>query len=626
MIPTTDTSRKLTGSLGGERHQMSIHAHNIPHLMGILTDLYSDPEMAVIREYSTNALDSHIMAKVDKPIQISLPTPLRQTFEVRDFGLGLSVDEIVEVYGSYGASTKRDTNDAQGCLGLGSKSALTYTNMFTVRAIKNGVQAEVAFFRNEDGSGAIEVVDTKSTTEHNGVTIIVPTKANSSFKEKALKLYQVWKPGTVEVIGETIDFIAEREGVVELSHGYAVPRKTENGAKTFIVMGNVPYPLNSQGTYYDKFDFYHFADMGAVEFVPSREALNFTPSTRRYADRVLLNLNDQALKKYIKGEIEKAKTLAEAYEAQNMFAERFGRALGTFHWNGTYLSNSANTGKVRIWEVDENIEQRYAWSTTYSIYYAHAHKYAFVKKPERFTHKNKVQLRQLLAKKYPDVEYIVLADRPTDNFLQFTCKQIPWSKIEKEIVPKAVRQKGAPKPKPEYHFYHGERGYLSHDHAVLPDDKKMIWSLRGPFHNQAEWLKENKDYIFVHLAPNRVDKFVRENPKAVQWSEIQAELEKALPQFTDAEKAYMSLHWMRAESVLPWLVKNGYATDFEKEIASIDKRALAKKQQAWDNVGKDYDKADHCVISRKYPLLDYNTISSHPKHTRLYVEAVRNSE
>ena len=48
------------GTLGDEdRTKMTFDENSIAHLMSVLTDLYSDKELAVIREYSTNALDAH---------------------------------------------------------------------------------------------------------------------------------------------------------------------------------------------------------------------------------------------------------------------------------------------------------------------------------------------------------------------------------------------------------------------------------------------------------------------------------------------------------------------------------------------------------------------------------------
>src|SRR6266498_3259199 len=99
---------EIESTLQGEQVDMTIDDDAIDHIMDLLTDLYSDPEMAVLREYSTNARDSHIEAGIaDRPIEVSLPTPLSQFLRIRDFGAGLNAEDIREIYSRYGKSTKR---------------------------------------------------------------------------------------------------------------------------------------------------------------------------------------------------------------------------------------------------------------------------------------------------------------------------------------------------------------------------------------------------------------------------------------------------------------------------------------------------------------------------------------
>src|SRR3954462_183715 len=133
----------VTSTLEGEKIAMGISKENMGMVMTILTDLYSNPVLAVIREYSTNALDAQIEAGVDRPIEVTLPGPLSPFFKVRDYGDGLNEDDIRDIYSQYGTSTKRASNDVVGMLGLGCKSALTYTDQFTVTGIKNGVMTMV---------------------------------------------------------------------------------------------------------------------------------------------------------------------------------------------------------------------------------------------------------------------------------------------------------------------------------------------------------------------------------------------------------------------------------------------------------------------------------------------------
>src|SRR6476469_3924392 len=142
----------VTSTLQGVKISMKINEDALTHIMSFLTDLYSDPEMAVIREYSTNAYDAHVEGFVDRPIEVTLPTNLSPFFRVRDYGAGLDEDDIREIYSQYGASTKRESNDVNGMLGLGCKSALTYTDQFTLTGIKNGICTEVAISRDENGS------------------------------------------------------------------------------------------------------------------------------------------------------------------------------------------------------------------------------------------------------------------------------------------------------------------------------------------------------------------------------------------------------------------------------------------------------------------------------------------
>ena len=74
-----------------------------------------------IRELSTNAWDAS-----RGRMEVHLPTSLNPVFRVRDFGPGMSADDMVNVYARLYASTKRGTNESVGGWGLGSKSPFAY--------------------------------------------------------------------------------------------------------------------------------------------------------------------------------------------------------------------------------------------------------------------------------------------------------------------------------------------------------------------------------------------------------------------------------------------------------------------------------------------------------------------
>lgn len=124
-----------TGLTNG--HAFAFSTKNLAKQAYVLGDgLYSDGAMAVIREYSTNAKDIHrIVGTPDRPIVVTLPTLLTPIFKVRDFGTGLTEDDIYNVYTVYFESTKEGTNDQIGFLGLGSKAGFAHAEVFTVTSI-----------------------------------------------------------------------------------------------------------------------------------------------------------------------------------------------------------------------------------------------------------------------------------------------------------------------------------------------------------------------------------------------------------------------------------------------------------------------------------------------------------
>ena len=91
----------------------NVKESNVGHIFSILRNkLYSNKPLAIIREYCTNAFDAHVEAGIpERPIEVSFPTAFKNSLTIRDFGFGLSEDDVYNVFASYGESTKRGTND-----------------------------------------------------------------------------------------------------------------------------------------------------------------------------------------------------------------------------------------------------------------------------------------------------------------------------------------------------------------------------------------------------------------------------------------------------------------------------------------------------------------------------------
>lgn len=300
----------------------------------ILSDgLYSNKIRAIIRELSCNALDSHVGAgKATLPFEVHLPTVLEPWFAVRDFGLGLDGHQVVNIYTTYFESTKTDSNDFIGALGLGSKSPFSYTENFTVTAVKNGVKRIYSAFINDAGVPSIAEMGEELTDEGNGVEVkfSVTNKYDyDSFRNEARKVF-MWfkvKPEITGVNGfECGDVKYKEQNIVPGVH------TTDGHGASVALMGNIPYPLNNVPDA-DK----HFGslaqllecalvlefDIGELDFAASREQLSYIPLTIESIRKKLALLNDNLAKHLA----EKANAISHEWDRAEFLSTEYNTRL-----------------------------------------------------------------------------------------------------------------------------------------------------------------------------------------------------------------------------------------------------------------------------------------------------------
>lgn len=132
-------------------HKATISQDDVNLIMDILAKLYAYPETAVVREYVANAVDAHIKANVTVPVEVTLPTNSKPTLTVKDYGEGLDMHDILAIYGNFGVSDKRNSNDFIGGFGIGSKSGLAVSDKIYVESIKDGLQNIFELKRTSEG-------------------------------------------------------------------------------------------------------------------------------------------------------------------------------------------------------------------------------------------------------------------------------------------------------------------------------------------------------------------------------------------------------------------------------------------------------------------------------------------
>lgn len=266
-----------------EHIPMGMRAQDFTHLAFMFENQYSNPIAACVREYSTNAWDSHVLAGNPDPIEVTLPTVENPFLVIQDRGIGMSMDTMREIFANYGASEKRGTNAVAGQLGIGSKSALAYAPSFLVTAVSGGVKATIQSTKDGRGFGELQVIDTCATDEPNGVKITIPVDLGDvdQFRSEAERLFQFWEPGTVLIDGEAPAVPDWRQNALMLDDDTMLIHPNASDLwSSYVIMGNVPYPVDDAelGRGVTR-RFVARLNIGDVDFAPSREDVRHTPHT-----------------------------------------------------------------------------------------------------------------------------------------------------------------------------------------------------------------------------------------------------------------------------------------------------------------------------------------------------------
>lgn len=183
----TETAKVIGGVDTSNSMRMNLTAQSYSL---ILENLYKDPLGAVLRELTTNAVEAHQMAgTTDKKVAIQLPTMLDTDLIIRDFGTGLTDDEIEKYLNCLFSSSKGEDNDAMGGFGLGSKSPLALVDSFNLVSVKDGYQYDYMWIK-EKGQIPTPIFQGKSkTSRQNGITITVPLGSSTKVPLQNLQRY-----------------------------------------------------------------------------------------------------------------------------------------------------------------------------------------------------------------------------------------------------------------------------------------------------------------------------------------------------------------------------------------------------------------------------------------------------
>jgi hypothetical protein len=330
----------------------------------ILSDgLYSDKPLAIVRELCCNAHDAHIAAgKKDVPFTVHLPTQLEPYFSVRDEGIGLSKTQIAEIVTTFFESTKSESNDFIGALGLGFKSPFSYVDSFTVVSRYNGHKYSFNAFLNEDDIPSIALLFEEETTEGNGVEVTMPVKAADigTFYQKTQQVLEWFSP-LPNVVG-IHQFTPNSKTYAMEGQGWKFVKEPNiwGRSKCVAVQGVVSYPisagaleqhLNDAHATLLNYPFVLNFEIGELEVAASREHLSYKQATIESIKRRLDQILDELPSK-LQSRIDECETLWDAHiayeEAQTTYPmiERLAHIGGfSLQWNGESLKDKYVTAQ-----------------------------------------------------------------------------------------------------------------------------------------------------------------------------------------------------------------------------------------------------------------------------------------
>jgi len=308
MIITENKSKQVVRSHDFEEVNCTIDAEDMRYVASLLRNNYSNTRLAVVREISANALDANLEAGATRPIEVKLPTSMNPTFSVRDFGGGLSQDEVFNLYSKYGKSTKRESNNYIGAFGIGKFAPLSYGDSFTCVSYRDGLKVSYSVFVDELDDTKIVKLHDEPSNEPSGlcIEVAVADEDRDEFSEVVQKFFQFFSDDEMpKFLGVEEDFIPKREKILEskdeswfvLEEGR---RDYYSRNESHVIMGRVAYPLDRDAIKVENFvdssdpakknilenllsmeGFYLRVPLGSVKLHHSRESLEYNKATQK---------------------------------------------------------------------------------------------------------------------------------------------------------------------------------------------------------------------------------------------------------------------------------------------------------------------------------------------------------
>lgn len=164
--------KKVFMSGMGKSVTQGISTRNMARATYFLRDrIYTDKLKAAVTEPLCNAVDEHKKHNIERPVDVFL---CDGELAIRDYALGLSEEDVDNVFFQYFESTKDTSNDSIGGFGIGAKAPGAYTSQYYVESRHNGHR--MVFVSVVQGYEAVvnKVLDEECDPNDTGIAVRVP--------------------------------------------------------------------------------------------------------------------------------------------------------------------------------------------------------------------------------------------------------------------------------------------------------------------------------------------------------------------------------------------------------------------------------------------------------------------
>jgi len=289
---------EIIGSIGEESYEATISQEDLGKMWDMLQNPYKNNIGSIIREITSNCFDSHAEAGITDAVRITYgkdETGLYVNFQ--DVGVGLSPERVQTIYTRYLKSTKENSNKFIGAFGIGSKSPLSYQDLFYIKTRFNGVEYNY-LMRKGESAPVVDLLNKKLTTERNGTEIKVNIKSEADlikFLKETQSQLQYFTNVDINVDNlkqyYTVGY-NYNSSVTHLLENFEVPYKiiegenfiykTDNNAfsELHLTIGSVAYPIDwtNLGEVKNNTPVALKFEIGELAVIQTREDIRYTES------------------------------------------------------------------------------------------------------------------------------------------------------------------------------------------------------------------------------------------------------------------------------------------------------------------------------------------------------------